>query len=131
MRLGKGVILGIAFVFGTVSGLSKQMEAPQLVAIFERAGIPPEMLSLLGAAEFVLALALLFPRTRRVAAVLGAGVFGGAAYLLWPVGATELLLFSLAMVPLMLAAGFWRRGLFRREETYQGAMPLGLSNTRR
>jgi uncharacterized membrane protein YphA (DoxX/SURF4 family) len=131
MGMRRAVVLGVAYLAATISGLSKQIEMPQLVDTFEHAGLPGELLSLFGAVEFVLALALLFPRTRRPAAVLLAGMFGAAAYLMWPQGMGPALAFNTAMVPLVLLAGLWQGGAFARREPYMGAMHLDFSKPRR
>ncbi|MEM1099867.1 MAG: hypothetical protein AAGH92_13900 [Planctomycetota bacterium] len=131
MRYGRPIVIGLAYAVGTVSGVSKQLEAPGLVSIFEQAGIPPELLSLLGAAEFVLALALLFARTRKAAALCLAGVFAVSAYLLWPVGPSPALFASLMAAPLVLLAGFWRDAFGVKQPPYLGAIPLGISKPRR
>ena len=130
MQYGRIIAVGTAFLAGTLSGISKQLEAPGLVALFERGGIPAELLSLVGAAEFVLALALLFMRMRKAASVLMALLFAGCATLLWPPGPSLVLWFYVAMVPVVLAAGFWRRSGERKRQPYLGAIPLEISKPR-
>lgn len=125
------LILGIGYLAATISGLSKQLEMPQVVDRFEHAGVPAELLSLFGAVEFVLALALLFPRTRRPAAVLLSALFAWVVYVTLPQGVSPALAFNAAMVPLVLAAGFWSHSLFARRDPYMGAIPLGFSKSRR
>jgi hypothetical protein len=131
MRNRRVYIVGFTYLAATVSGLTKQLELPELVVKFEQSGIPPEALSLLGAGEFVLALALLFPRTRPSAGLIMAALFGFCAFSLWPMGISLLWAFSALMVPASLLAGFWRGGFYTRPEPYLGAMPLGVSKPRR
>lgn len=131
MRSWRSIILAAAYVATTISGLSKQLEAPGLVAVFERGGIPPEILSLFGAVEFVLALALLFPRSRPAAGVLLAALYCYTSVILWPTGLSVVLAFSIVMVPISLFAGLWNGGALLREPGYQGASPLGLGKERR
>lgn len=131
MQVSRFIVIAATYAAATISGLSKQLEAPRLVDQFEQGGIGPEVLSLLGAAEFVLALALLFPRMRPVAGTVLACIFGASAYMLWPHGITPLVVFNAAMVPLSLLAAFWRGRFYTRPEPYLGAVPLGVSKPRR
>ena len=131
MRGWRSTFLAVAYLATTVSGLLKQLEVPGLVSVFERGGIPPEMLSLFGAVEFVLALAFLFPRSRPVSAVTLSVLFAFSGYLLWPTGISTVLIFSLLMAPLVLFAGLWKGGPLFGAPAYQGANPLGFSKERR
>lgn len=131
MKVTRSAVLVTAVVASMVSGLSKQIEAPIEVAAFERAGLPVEILSLYGAVEFVLALALVFQRTRKPAALALAALFAVSARTLFPVGLGPFLLFNAAMVPLIFVAGFWRAGPAPLPGPYGGALPIGASASRR
>lgn len=131
MKVANVAVLLTAVLASIGSGISKQLEAPLEAAAFQGAGLPAEILSLYGAVEFVLALALLFPRMRRPAAVTLAVLFALSARWLLPGGAGPLFWFNAAMVPLVLCAGFWPTKPGRRESPYGGAIPLGFSTTRR
>ena len=131
MSLARVGLITTAVLASMASGLSKQLEAPLESAAFALAGVPVEALSLFGAVEFVLALLLIFARPRGFAALLLAGLFAWSAYILWPLGVGGLFAFNAAMVPLILAAAFWSDQFFARDDTYQGAIPLGFPNNKR